>query len=648
MTAKVEIKKKTSKIPDETIELMRKFRMHGATYEQIKKQLKVSNGTVSKYCADVKLLPKNMRNNILDPLKDEITMELLKARAPTYENIMSEKNLTNVDYLIDSYEIGTRFAAHLNQKDRDEVLSKISLAVLQKLMKEPTDYSSPLSMWEWAKYYLEGPEGRFLTHKPHKWSKLQKDMIKYWERHQRLMVETFRDAGKTMVGDFIIIHEICEHPENNYFVMSETKYKAGKRVKHVGDVLLTNTRIIADYGFLPHVDKYEGHNQSWKLDEITVKRKFKQTDPTLMSFSSDSSNATGAHFAGGIFDDVWSFKLEQNSTVNKKKWLGWYDGELEGCLENAWELWLLTRKGVTDLYQDIEDRQFHVVYKKPAVIKFPTQWEAIYKRVNKQKVFSHIANYSKDGKITDDGNGRFTMEFFLEKKKKMDAVSWESEYQLNPIGARGIFWRYGDLRPFDGHEQFMRDRIAKNQTKSMRIIGFMDLAFGKSSRADYTALVIVAFFDRKFYFLELYLKRGATEVQMAEMIRKAYTAFPLREIYIEADMQQTDRVQALKARVPEVIIKPFLSRQEMNELYKNDSARRVNLEKKPLRIWTQLEAIIGDNRLYVNKYLLNKKEFDDEFRTFPSCAHYDVLDALGNAVSCINKKNVPFFILSGR
>ena len=647
MTPNTKIKKKTSKIPEEKIELMRKFRMHGASYDQIKAQLKVSSGTISKYCADVKLLPKSMRNNILEPLQEELTVDFLKARKPTYENIMSEKNLTNVDYLIDSYEVGTRFAAHLDPKERDEVLKQIPLEKLQKLMAEPTDYTSPLSSWEWARYYLEGPEGRFLTHAPHKWSKLQKKMIEYWDRHQRLMLETFRDAGKTMVGDFVVIHEICEHPENNYFIMSETKYKAGKRVKHIGDVLLTNAHIIADYGFLPHTDKYEGHRQSWKMDEITVKRKFKQTDPTLMSFSSDSSNATGAHFAGGVFDDVWSFKLEQNSLTNKDKWLGWYDGELEGCLENAWELWLLTRKGVTDLYQDVEDRQFHVVFKKPAIIKFPSQWEAIYKKVNGKKVFSHIIDYSKDGKITDDGNGRFNMEFFLEKMTKMSAVKWESEYQLNPVAARGIFWRYKNLRWFDGNTQFMHDRKTKNQTKVTRIIGFMDLAFGKSSRADYTALVILAFFDNKYYFLELYLKRGATEVQMAKMIREAYGTFPLREVFIEADMQQTDRVQALKARVPEVLIKPFLSRQEMNLLYKEDSARRVHLDKKPLRIWTQLEALIEDNKLYINRYMLNKKEFDDEFRTFPSCAHFDVLDALGNAVSCIKKKNVPFFILTG-
>jgi len=647
MSTKVKKKKDTSKISKEKIDLMKKLRMHGASYDQLKAHLKVSLGTLSKYCATVQMLPESMRNNILAPLPESVTHDQLKSRSPTYENMLREKNLDNLDYVIDSYVPGTRFAVDLPKKERETHITNIDLKTFQELMDEPTGYQSDLNIWQWAKYYLGGREGNFLVHAPHKWSKMQKEMFEYWSKHQRLMIETFRAAGKTMVADAVLLYSICEKPEKNYFVMSETKQKAGTRVKHVATVLLTNKRIIADYGFLPHVNKYEGHKQSWKLDEITVKRKFKQTDPTLMAFSSDSSNATGAHFAGGVFDDVWSFKLEQNSQVNKQKWLGWYDGELEGCMEDAWECWLLTRKGVTDLYQDMEDRQFHVVYKKPAIIKFPTQWEVIYKRVNKQKVFSHIANYSKDGKMMDDGNGRFTMEFFLEKMSRMAADKWESEYQLNPIAAKGIFWKYKDLRWFSGHEAFMHQRRTKRQMNLVRVIGFMDLAFGKSSRADYTALTIIAAFDKKFFFLELYMKRGATENQMAEMIRTAHRTFPLREVYIEADMQQTDRVSSLKKKIPEVIIKPFLSRQEAAALAKNDSARRVNLEKKPLRIWTQLEALIDDNRLWVNEYLLNRKEFDDEFKTFPSCVHFDVLDALGNGISCLNKKSAPFFILSG-
>ena len=38
----------------------------------------------------------------------------------------------------------------------------------------------------------------------------------------------------------------------------------------------------------------------------------------------------------------------------------------------------------------------------------------------------------------------------------------------------------------------------------------------------------------------------------------------------------------------------------------------------------------------------------DEFKTFPVCEHFDVLDALGNGTSAMNKSRVPFFVLSGK
>jgi len=626
-------------IRDELIEKLQILAANRIPYSIIHELTGVSTGSISKYCRDIRKLPQNMCHNPFDLMSDEEMKKIYKERERTPENLELAKSLGDIDYFREQYEIGTRFEGPLN---------KISLSELQELMSEPTDYHSPLKIGKWMEYYLQGREGAFLTKHPHLWCDLQMQMFNLHEEHKRLMVETFRDAGKTMVANGILSRAICEHRENNYFIMSETKAKAGKRIKQIGDVLISNKKIIADYGFLPNIKKFKGLKQSWKSDEITVKRHFKQTDPSLMGFSTESPAATGAHFAGGVYDDVWSFSLEQNSMRNKEKFFGWYDGELEGCMEDAWELWLLTRKGPTDLYQDLEDSQFYVVYKEPAVIKFPTKWKVIYKNVKGQKVFDYIKVQSKDGKITSDGNGRFSMEFFLEKKVKMRADKFESEYQLNPIAAAGRFWKKKDLRYILGYSTFFNELKKRNALKLLKIIGFMDLGFGKKSRADFSALTIVGFFDRKYYFLELYLKRGASENQLVQMMADAKNTFPqLRDIYIEADLQQTNKVDRLKRKTRFVNIKPFLSRQEMNRLKKEDSAARADLGPKPLRIWLQLEGIIEDNALYINKYMRNYKEFTDEFRTFPMCEHFDVLDALGNNCSIFSVKSAFMFALHG-
>ena len=615
------------RIPQEIIERIIKFRAHGMSYNDIADVVGVGKTTAQKYGREVKQLPKNMWKTVEQILLDEKTYEVRK---------IAERKATDLDYYLDSFTPGDRFLGPLD---------KIALIDLQKLMKEPTGYNSPLSMGDWADKYLGGKASRFLVHSPHLWCKTQYEIFDWWETHKRLMVECFRALGKTMCADGIIAHEICENVDSNYFIMSETRWKAGLRVKHIGDVLLTNKKLIADYGFLPHIQKYEGHRQAWKSDQITVKRHFKQTDPSLMAFSSDSSNATGAHFAGGVFDDVWSFNLEKNSASNKEKWLGWYDGELEGCLEDAWELWLLTRKGVTDLYQEVEERQFHVVFKRPAVIKFPSKYEILYKKVGDQKVFDKPVVYSDDAIITDDGNKRFSIEFFLEKYTKMARDKWESEYQLNPIAAQGRFWKWSDLRFINGYNDIYKTMY---KHPSHKIIGFLDLGFGMSARADYSALVIVAVWERKYYLLELFLKRGATEEDLVNMFAEACRTFPtLRTIYIEDDLQQSNKVLRLQRKVGFVMIQGFSSRQETARIKKEDSGKRVHLDGKALRLWWQLEDLISNNVAYVNKQMRNFKEFKDEFITFPSCKHYDVLDAWGNACSVLETKSNFFFILSG-
>ncbi|MFX0070707.1 MAG: hypothetical protein ACFFAO_06415 [Candidatus Hermodarchaeota archaeon] len=625
---------------------------NGLSIRTIESLTGVPRSTIGDHVRGIARLPKRLQQNpleLLNEVSEKQVEEILQKPLPNARNLYEAGVLKDIDYLLENYEKGTRFLPDLPRGERLRLLDQISLEDLQKLMDEPTDYHSPLPMKEWAVYYLSGKEGRFLLHSPHQWCNIQYEIFDLWEAHNLVMIETFRGVGKTMAADAILTHEICEHRDNNYFIMSETQLKAGFRVKHIGDTLLTNKLLIADYGFLPHVKTHEGVKQSWRWHRITVKRHFHQTDPTLIAFSSETAVATGMHFAGGVFDDVWSFKLEQNCQVNKEKWLGWRDGELEGCMEHAWELWLLTRKGPTDLYQDIEDRQMHAVYKRPAVIKFPSNYEIKYKTVKGKKIFDRVVVNSDDWEISDDGNNRFSIEYFIEKMTKMDSIKWESEYQLNPIAAKGRFWKENDLRYINGYTEFFNRLKNYGGNKSFNIVGFMDLGFGKTSRADFTALAIVAYWEQKYYFLELYLKRGATESDIVKMCAEACKTFPqIRTIYIEDDLQQTNKVERLKKKIPFVIIKGFSSRQEMKRLLREDSARRANLEGKPLRIWCQLEAIIEDNRFYVNKYMRNYKEFKDEYKTFPSCKHFDVLDAVGNAVGALNKKSAFLFVVSGR
>jgi len=623
----------TKKLTEKQIEGIQQLRAHGCTYRQISEYLNIGYGSAQKYAKNVTFLPKSMRMNPFELLSPKENPKQYEKRVKNPENY---KYVKTKEYWIEEHKPGTRYMGPLNL---------FNITEFQELMEEPTNYHSPLSMREWAIKYLEGPNN-FLKHPPYKWGEGQLEIFDLFEEHRKLMLEYHRGFGKTMAADAILVREICEHRENNYAICSETDIKARARVKHVGDMFLKNKLIIADYGFLPHQKVYKGTRQAWTKREITIKREISQTDPTLMCFSSQSKGATGAHFDGIVYDDVWSRILDRNSE-NKEKWLEWFDGELEGCLDDAWELWLLTRKGLTDLYQTMEDREYYVLLKTPAFIKYPTKYHYEYKMVKGEKIFDRVVVESDDYIISDPT--RFTPEFLLEKKMKMNAAEWESEFQLNPTARTGKYWKWSDMRFITGYTEFELMTKEKGASRASKMIGCMDLAFGTSARADYTALVIIGFFEQKFYFLELFLKRGANENEMVRMLSEAKKTFPkLETVYVEADFQQSDRAESLKKKASFLHILPILSRQQQALLEKDNKERRtVNLTGKPLRIWSQLEAIIEDHTLWVNKTMRNFKEFKDEFITFPKCEHFDVLDALGNGISKMVKKGALIYALHG-
>ena len=221
------------KLSETLIQKIKLLAANRVPYRTISDVTSVSVGSISKYCKGITLLPVNQCKNPFEVMSEKDYRKIEVARARTAENMTKAKMIGDIDFLIEQHLPGDRFEGPLD---------KVSLPDLQRLMETPTDYKSPLSLVEWMIYYLEGKEAAFLRFHPHKWSKMQLEMFGLWQQHKRLMYECFRDAGKTMVADAILLYEICENPDNNYFIMSETKEKAADRVKHIGDMLLSNKK----------------------------------------------------------------------------------------------------------------------------------------------------------------------------------------------------------------------------------------------------------------------------------------------------------------------------------------------------------------------------------------------------------------------
>jgi phage terminase large subunit-like protein len=173
------------------------------------------------------------------------------------------------------------------------------------------------------------------------------------------------------------------------------------------------------------------------------------------------------------------------------------------------------------------------------------------------------------------------------------------------------------------------------------------MAFGKSSQAHYTALVVMAYCKGKFYLLQSYLKRGTSKVDKAKMIGRAKREFPfMNMVYIESDLTQSDYIEDLKKLVDcGVMIEEHLSRHEESKIKR--AIDIGNLESKHARIVAQLDDIIETKKFVVNRNMNHFEEFERELKEFPQSQYDDLIDAIGSCVSQLKKRRYKLFCFSG-
>jgi len=369
------------------------LRKHGVTYEEIAKALQIGMTSSHTYGTGVNVLPKPLR---LDPWDEVRKLKDAPAiRSP--ESGELTKAMKEKEYWAQNHVEGERL---------DSVaIGLFSLDELSELMREPTNYQSPLCQTDWYNYYMAPQAFRGVSTEL---CNTQIMLNHFFDTNLHALAAVPRKMGKTVLAEGRLTRFINENRENNYAVQSENVERSMERLMVVRNHLMGNPRLIADYGYLPLDRDYKKIRGAWKNNQITVKRDTIQTDPTLKAVSWKDARLLGGHFHGILFDDPWSSKLEENNEKNKEKWFRWYDSTLIGCMEdNSWQHIICTFKGLYDVYRDLIDRGVFNVYRQPAIFDYPSDYEYIKNEAG--KIIDVIVK-SKDWHISDDGNGRFSVE----------------------------------------------------------------------------------------------------------------------------------------------------------------------------------------------------------------------------------------------
>ncbi len=607
----------------ELIATIRVLRKNGYTYDQIKEHVGVGKGTCVKYGKDVQVLPEELRIDPFDETRGNL--DFRAAKLHERDDYKSKQKLK--DFWIENHVEGKRFEGPLDLYSIEELID---------ICKEPTNYQSPLNPDDWYDYYIAPMmfRGESTT-----LSRTQREINDFLDEHQHAMVQVFRKMGKTVLVIGRLTYAICENPEENFAVQSEIIDRSRDRVMAVRSHLMSNPLLIADYGYLPHDKLYHNTKALWKAGEFVIKRDTIQTDPSLKALSWKDSKMLGGHFKGVLFDDPWSAKLEENNEQNKEKWFRWYDSTLVGSLEeDSWQHIVCTRKGLYDIYRELDDRGMFATFNRPAIIDYPSEIE--YIKENKKIV---DVKFSDDGKISDDCNGRFSMRFFLMQKVQMSAEAWEMEYQLEPMPMKGRMFQW------DNMEFYELPDLCKIKPgiidANIRVIGAMDMAFGKSESAHYTALAILGAIRNDIYLIQAYIKKNTSKLDKAKMIDRAKEDYPsMRKVFIEADLQQSAYIDELKQLTSSVKIEGVLSRHEQNILKKEESG---NLTAKAVRIYSQLDEVVESGRFHIREDMRHFDELKKEFKEFPKSKYDDLIDAIGLGVSNLKKHRGTIWGLSG-
>ena len=613
--------KKTSPKLIATIRLLRK---NGFTYQGISDHLGVAKSTCCKHGKDVVVLPPELR---VDPFSETSGFaDFRDLKLHQRDDYKSQQKLK--DFWIENHVEGECFDGPLDLYSIDELVDICNI---------PTDYHSPLNESDWFDYYIAPMmfRGKSMT-----MSKTQRDVNDFLDTHDHALVEVFRKMGKTVTTVGRLTRAPCESREENFAVQSEIIDRSRDRVMAVRAHLMSNPRLIADYGYLPHDKKYNNTTALWKAGEFVIKRDTIQTDPSLKALSWKDAKMLGGHFKGVLFDDPWSIKLEENRDTNKEKWFRWYDSTLIGSMEEgSWQHIVCTRKGLYDIYRELEDRGVFAVFKQPAIINYPSQIEYIKDEDN--RIVDVI--FSDDGEISDDCNGRFNMKFFLLQKVQMSSEAWEMEYQLEPMPKKGRLFDWSNIQTIKKTDLYVEN--GSRIDPSIRVIGAMDMAFGKSKTSHYTALVIMGQQDEKTFLIDAYMVRGASKMDKANMINKAKEKYPpMRVMYIEADLQQSAYVDELKDLVDTVRIEGVLSRHEEKILKREEIGK---LAPKHVRIYTQLDEVFEKQNFYVCMPLKLYDEFEREVKEFPKSRWDDLIDAIGLGTSKLRKRRGKIWGSSG-
>ncbi|HMV23115.1 MAG TPA: hypothetical protein PKA71_02215 [Saprospiraceae bacterium] len=451
----------------------------------------------------------------------------------------------------------------------------------RKIIIEKSKYGEELFAGYYFSEYIKYPFAPFHFEMFQDWRDLRSGKIR------ELAWIIYREAAKTAITKILLTKMICYKEKMYPNADSLDKKNSENLLFDIASNLLSNRRIIRDFGQL--------YDRKRAQDELTRTRmdNFLTKNGVLLEAHSVAESVRGRLFGHQrpdflVLDDFETSKTKSSEayTRSTKEHIEEFASGLDA---KAGVLYLgnyITKTGIVQWLMDrsLEDPRVRV-RNVPAIIDGEPTWPAKYALTNEEA----------------ERTGKVSLE---DKRKQLGTVVFETEMMNNPIASEYAVFK---------EEMFFHVSLEEVLKKTTRVFMTLDTAISKTKNGDYTG-VAINFVDMEGKWNVMSFKIRMTPREVFDFIFTYWEKYNIETVGIEKTTFQT----ALKEFFEEECRKrkkfPNIVELKHGGVKKEERIRGALLGRYETR---SINHIIGFC-----------KELENNLLAFPMCSHDDDIDAL--------------------
>jgi predicted phage terminase large subunit-like protein len=448
--------------------------------------------------------------------------------------------------------------------------------------------------------------------------------------YDRGMIRDPRQHGKTnYVLKPLMLRRLCETQftgPKSLIYASHSYSNSVNMTMVLREELIQNPAILQNYGLLIDYATYKQSRLKKQTQHILNLIGQRKTSHSFQGISTGQGIRGTSGIDECYIDDPIDLEKEEEYVVATKKFLNWYKFKIMPFCRGG-KIWLIgTRYGVRDLYMILGDEKIYYEIER-AALKHPIlPFKINYPKSGKPLRASHI-------ELADPDQWQllapelWSMQTYTYNGTPAQNIAYEIHSYGNRAAQQELMNNPLPLDPLVKWEWLHHYERLYNPDWMYNWAVMVDVAAGESEGADYTAMVLVAAWENKFYIHDILFgkwtgkeKQERLENFIISWREKLHTKVRIK-VLIETVMNQRDFFQRIRDEsflIPKAI---------------SPSKRRDKLT----RITHGLGQEMENGQVFLHQFSRNIPQFHIEIDGFPKAKEDHILDAVDQCVHYLKR-----------